>query len=783
MRDVKISESFRIADRRPRRPLFSFVLRHYVTIQTVGLVIILLLNTFRHAPVWTLTWIALYLVYRGIVSYSGWRPVRFVTSSNEGQLLIAFVLLAGVFVYLLYIYSNTNYLADVRNLDPLWLLFLLPVFNMSQHSRSLYFSISLVLAAVGVITIDIISSSWLTLTDLSVRWNIGFAILAKVISLASIAFAHYVFVRHIMDQHRDLKVIYEVSKEVMSVQEEQRILDDVVDMIATRLHYPWVHIFRVEPDESLRCVAGAGEGGRKRVERGFRVPPGVGIVGHVSQTGKFYAANDVSKTEGIYIRDADSDPGSPEPRAEVAVPIKGWGGQTSAVLDVQVYNKGHFVPFDVEVLAMLADYVGWIQSSRHEILYSQRVAHNLLSPEDWNLALRATLDDALKELGAHSIVLFENDPVSNSQRGVAYAGRLDPSGLRQIDWTIVNPDGLVSKLMKERGQFYDTDVTKTISKDPLFAPSPDHVRLKLPTFAQRHELRSRAIFVLRPKKECIGVLFVNYGNYRNFSAEERERLNLLAASIEAALYKDQIQRAQRAAAQADIERERRVMREELVNDVHDALRGTTAGLNQVLRHLISQVTLQQSQKDEDPRLQAHILEGLRNAMMAADLLLADIIFLARTNSTAFVGDFRDVIIDILTITRGCYASEPKPISIVDEWHGDPERVPTGVTLASKAIVSEVLFNAIRRVKADHVSLAFAIDEAALEITIIYDGDSLENSADGDDVQDFTSVNKRVQRMGGHLETKRTEEGGTRLYLHVPLLPRYMWASPAGKKNA
>jgi GAF domain-containing protein len=781
MGDVRISDSFKLADRRPRRPLFSFVLRHYDTIQIVGLASVLLLATFRHALLWTLFWIAVYLSYRWLMSYSTWRLTKFVKGSNEGQLLRAFALLGGIFLYLLYIYLGTEYLADARYLNPLWLLFLWPVFILSHHARSRYFTISLVAAAVGVIIVDALASLRLTVIELDTTLNLSFAILAKVLSLALLAFAHYVFVRHVMDQHRDLKLIYNVSTEVMSVHDEQHVLDKVVDMIAENLHYPRVHIFRVEPDGSSRCVAGAGAEGRERVAQGFRIPPGMGIVGHVAHTGRFYAANDVSITKGVYLPDLNPDPESPKPRAEVAVPIRGWG-QTSAVLDVQVYNRGYFVPFDIEVLAMLADYIGWIQSSRQEVMYSQKVAHNLLSPEDWSLALRATLEDALQALGAHSVVLFENDPLINAQRGVAYAGFLEPDDLQQIDWTVVNPNGLVSRLMSEVGPFYHMDVTDIASQDPLFAPSPDHVRLKLPTFAQRNSLRSRVIFVLRPKKESIGVLFINYSTPHSFSAEEREALNLLAASIEAALYKDQIQRAQRAAVLADVERERRLMREELVNDVQDALRGTTAGLNQVLRHLIGQVTMQQSMHDEDPRLQAHILEGLRNAMMAADLLLADIVFLARTNVTAFMGDFRDVIIDILNITRGCYASEPGLVTIVDEWHGDPGRVPTGVTLASKAMISEVLFSAIRRSKAQNVSLTFDIDEATLNMTIIYDGDNSEGWSTSDIGRDFASVDKQVIRMGGNLETARSSEGETRLKLHIPLLPRYMWGTSARNGN-
>src|SRR5690349_17290421 len=70
-----INDVISFHEARPRRRVFVFFVRHFATIVSTLIVLILLFSAYPFARVWTVSWVGVYLLYRHIV-FGWWMPQK-----------------------------------------------------------------------------------------------------------------------------------------------------------------------------------------------------------------------------------------------------------------------------------------------------------------------------------------------------------------------------------------------------------------------------------------------------------------------------------------------------------------------------------------------------------------------------------------------------------------------------------------------------------------------------------------------------------------------------------
>ena len=156
-------------------------------------------------------------------------------------------------------------------------------------------------------------------------------------------------------QCEQLLLVREVSAQVVSLLDLDRLLNEVVDLLHHRLGYPFVHLFTVDP-VCQRILYRAGSGARSQASQvqglSYRLDDPEGVISWVARHGETLLANDVS-SEPRY-RPSPLPPD--DTRAELAVPLV-FGTEVLGVLDVQSDRQDAFGDHDRFLLEALADNV------------------------------------------------------------------------------------------------------------------------------------------------------------------------------------------------------------------------------------------------------------------------------------------------------------------------------------------------------------------------------------------------------------------------------------------
>lgn len=151
---------------------------------------------------------------------------------------------------------------------------------------------------------------------------------------------------------RQLTLVAEVSEEITSLLEPEKLLARVAALIQERLGFPYVHLFTVHPNRR-QIIYEAGSGARsERYAAGYalHLDRDQGIIPWVARNGKTVLANDVSQ-EPRY----RPSPLPPEDtRAELTVPLL-YDNRVVGVLDIQSDRVNAFSEEDVFLCEALAD--------------------------------------------------------------------------------------------------------------------------------------------------------------------------------------------------------------------------------------------------------------------------------------------------------------------------------------------------------------------------------------------------------------------------------------------
>ncbi len=134
---------------------------------------------------------------------------------------------------------------------------------------------------------------------------------------------------------RQVEVTRQVSQEIATAANIDKIFPLVVTLIKERFNYYHAQIFRYDPaHDAVVLVAGYGEAGQQMLAVGHQLPMGRGIVGAAAETAQSILIADVTQDP-----DWQPNPYLPKTKGELAVPIK-LRDQVLGILDVQADRAG-----------------------------------------------------------------------------------------------------------------------------------------------------------------------------------------------------------------------------------------------------------------------------------------------------------------------------------------------------------------------------------------------------------------------------------------------------------
>lgn len=198
-----------------------------------------------------------------------------------------------------------------------------------------------------------------------------------------------------------LKLIADVARSAISVQDMDRLLPHIASLISHRFNFYHVGIFLLDEQKQYAILrASNSPGGLGMIKKGHRLRVGTqGIVGYVSQTGQARIALDV-QDDLVYFGGVDL----PDTRSEIALPLRS-GDIILGVLDIQSSEANAFSADDSSTLSVLADQMAIAIQNAISYEQSQRA---LLEAES-----------ASRQAAGH---VWKGDREMPSRRGYRYDG-------------------------------------------------------------------------------------------------------------------------------------------------------------------------------------------------------------------------------------------------------------------------------------------------------------------------------------------------------------------------
>lgn len=206
----------------------------------------------------------------------------------------------------------------------------------------------------------------------------------------------------IAERTRDMETVVEVSNQIATILDVDRLIQDVVDLTKERFGLYHAHAYLIDEDgETLRLTAGAGHVGRQMVSeiRTIEVSNRQSIVATAARTRRGSFFNDVASSPEFL-----AHPLLPNTRSELAVPLIARG-QVLGVLDVQGDEVDYFSEETLNVLEILASQIASALSNATLFAVADRTSRHeqALGVIDRQIQQAADVDEVLqitvRELG------------------------------------------------------------------------------------------------------------------------------------------------------------------------------------------------------------------------------------------------------------------------------------------------------------------------------------------------------------------------------------------------
>ena len=190
----------------------------------------------------------------------------------------------------------------------------------------------------------------------------------------------------ITKQARELQIVAELSTAVATTLEQERLLQEVVDLTKERFGLYHAHIYLLNAQrDALVLASGAGDVGRQLVQKKhvIRLDLAQSLVVQAALTGEAVVVNDVLNNPHWLPNEL-----LPETRAEMAIPMA-VGGRVIGILDVQAREVDWFTEQDVQIQTTLAAQVSIALENARSFEQAQRAISEMnaltrrLTREGW----------------------------------------------------------------------------------------------------------------------------------------------------------------------------------------------------------------------------------------------------------------------------------------------------------------------------------------------------------------------------------------------------------------
>ena len=223
---------------------------------------------------------------------------------------------------------------------------------------------------------------------------------------------------------KEVNILYQISRGLAASLDADQLIRNVISLLQEIFGYYHVQIYLLDSRSGNLVVKhGSGYIGSELVQQGHFLSMGEGIVGHVAETGKAFATNNVEEVL-FFQRNALL----PQTQSELAVPIK-IDQQITAVLDIQQLPGHRFTESDLRLMTAVADQLAVVLQKAN--LYStlqtslqqeQMVRSQLLQSERLALVGRLLasvsheLNNPLQAIQNALFLLKEEKDLSNQAR-------------------------------------------------------------------------------------------------------------------------------------------------------------------------------------------------------------------------------------------------------------------------------------------------------------------------------------------------------------------------------
>ncbi|NJL95999.1 MAG: GAF domain-containing protein, partial [Anaerolineae bacterium] len=323
---------------------------------------------------------------------------------------------------------------------------------------------------------------------------------------------------------RDLQSVVDISNQVGTLLDLERLLQDVSDLTRDRFQLYHAHIYLLdEGGHLLTLAAGAGYVGRQMVAEQRQIPldSAQSIVANAARTREPVTINDTRRSP-LFL----PHPLLPDTRSELAVALVAQG-QVVGVLDVQASQTDFFAEDGIFVFEILAGQIA--ASVRNARLFDQsrRRARELQTVAELSAESTATLDiqqllqnvanSTKQRFGLYHAHIYLLDDAGESlvlQAGAGSVGRSMTKHGHSI--SLGSGVSLVARAAREQQPIIVNDTTQ----DPSFLPNP-----LLP------DTRAEMALPLVVGDEVLGVLDVQSEQRGRFTAEDIQIKSTLASQV------------------------------------------------------------------------------------------------------------------------------------------------------------------------------------------------------------------------------------------------------------
>ena len=148
----------------------------------------------------------------------------------------------------------------------------------------------------------------------------------------------------------EVNALYRINQGLVASVETDQLIKDTATLLQKNFGHDYVQVYIMDAQSGdLVLREATGEVGEKLKQQGHRLPIGMGIVGHVVETGEPFVTNNVHDV--IFHK---SNPFLPDTKSELAIPIK-IKGQVAGALDIQDNSSTDLTQRHLQLIKAVAD--------------------------------------------------------------------------------------------------------------------------------------------------------------------------------------------------------------------------------------------------------------------------------------------------------------------------------------------------------------------------------------------------------------------------------------------